>query len=101
MISTKRLTELNIEYKGPYSEELFKISHKPKDCQYTVVGAGESHAVAAIRALSHLRNLALGAARLDIEEKVQQFLPANANAIATPQADINIYCVLSFDVEVK
>jgi ATP-dependent protease HslVU (ClpYQ) peptidase subunit len=99
MISPKRVTELNIEYKGPYSEELFRISHKPKDYQHIVVGSGESHAVAAIRALSQLRNLELGTVCQDIKEKVQQFLPANANAIATPQADINIYCVLSFDVE--
>jgi hypothetical protein len=101
MIPAKRLTKIKIDYVGPYSEEVFNASRNPKDYQYTVVGSGESHAIAAIRALSNLRNLSLGTVFLSIEEQVQKSLPANAIAIATPQADINIYCVLSFDVEVK
>lgn len=100
MLPVKRLTKINIEYKGPYSEDLFRISHsKLTEYQQTVIGTGESHAIAAIRALSHLRNLELGTVFSTIEELVQKSLPANASAIATPQADINIYCVISFDVE--
>jgi len=100
MLPAKKLTKIKIDYVGPYSGELFRVSHsKLADYQQTVFGAGESHAVAAIRALSHLRSFALGTAFLEIEEMVQKSLPDNANAIATPQADLNIYCVISFDVE--
>lgn len=96
MIPRKRLEKINIDYRGPHSAELFKASYvKPTEYQHTVVGTGESHAVAAVRALSHLRNLSLGTVFLTIEEMVQKSLPTNASAIATPQADINIYCVLS------
>jgi len=96
---TKRLEVIKIDYRGPYSAKLFETIYvKPTAFQHTVVGTGESHAVAAIRALSHLRDLDLGAAAREIGDAVQQALPANASEIATPQADINIYCVLSFDV---
>jgi hypothetical protein len=100
MFPAKRLEKINIDFRGPHSAELFEASYvKPTEYQHTVVGVGESHAVAAVRALSHLRNLGLGAAFLEIEGMVQKSLPTNANAIATPQADINIYCVLSFNLE--
>jgi len=97
---TKHLKAIKIDYRGPFSAELFKTCYvKPTEFQHTVVGTGESYMIAAVRALSHLRELNLGPAFLEVEAAVQQALPHDASAIATPQDGINIYCVLSLDVE--
>jgi len=96
---TKHLKAIKIDYRGPYSSDLFKTCYvKPTEFQHTVVGTGESYTIAAVRALSHLRELDLGPVFLEVEEAVQKALPHNASAIATPQDGINIYCVLSLDV---
>jgi hypothetical protein len=98
---TKHLKAIKIDYRGPFSAELFKTCYvKPTEFQHTVVGTGESYTIAAVRALSHLRELDLGRpVFLEVEEAVQQALPHDASAIATPQDGIDIYCVLSLDVE--
>ncbi len=95
------LKAIKIDYRGPQSAELFKTCYvKPTEFQHTVVGTGESYTIAAVRALSHLRELDLcRPVFLEVEEAVQRSLPPNASAIATPQDGINIYCVLSLDVE--
>ena len=94
------LKAIKIDYRGPQSAELFKTCYiKPTEFQHTVVGTGESCLIAAVRALSHLRELDLGPVFLEVEKAVQQSLPHDASAIATPQDGINIYCVLSLDVE--
>ena len=95
------LKAIKIDYRGPQSAELFNTYYvKPTEFQHTVVGTGESYTIAAVRALSHLRELDLGRpVFLEVEEAVQQALPPNASAIATPQDGVNIYCVISLDVE--
>jgi hypothetical protein len=96
----RHLKVIKIDYRGPFSSELFKVYYvKPPEFQYTVVGTGESYTIAAVRALSHLRELDLGPVFLEVEEAVQKALPHDASAIATPQEGVDIYCVLSLDVE--
>ena len=94
------LKAIKIDYRGPQSAELFETCYaRPTEFQHTVIGIGESYLIAAIRALSNLRELNLGPVFLEVEEAVQRALPPDASAIATPQDGINIYCVLSLDVE--
>jgi hypothetical protein len=67
---------------------------------HNVIGTGESKAVAAMRALSHLHDLDLGRkVRADIETQLQATLPGNASYIEAAHPDLNVYCTIGITVE--
>jgi hypothetical protein len=103
METAKRLTKFGVRFRGPHSPELFKSLHTGNEethFDHTVIGTGESRAVAAARAMSHLRPLNLGHKVLaDIEAHVALNMPSNPTAIEAPEEFLNIYCILSISVE--
>lgn len=101
MKPAKRLKRVGIWFKGPHSAALFKALHTPeKYCEFdhVVIGTGESRAVAASRAISHMRDLNIRPILEDIQTHVQVQLPPHASDIEAGGLT-SIYCIIALDVE--
>lgn len=102
MEPAKQLKRIAIRFYGPHSPDLFKLIfvRDEWDVNYDhfVVGTGESRAVAAARAVSHMRDLEVKEIIGDIEAQVQCVLPRNAAEIEGDNI-CQLYCVIGLDVE--
>jgi hypothetical protein len=100
MQAPKRLEKFGIWYKGPHSAEMFKVIYiEPVGFECVVVGSGESKAVAAARAISHLRGEGFGAVMNEIEDEMQFHMPDRATAIEAPEPFLNVYCIVGVSAE--
>jgi hypothetical protein len=95
-----RLTKFGIWFYGPQTPDLFDTIPLPRDqFDHVVVGTGESRAVAACRALAHMRDLDVRDIREDIEAQVQIVLTPAYNEVEAGQHGMNMYCVIAINVE--
>jgi hypothetical protein len=100
MQAAKRLVELGIRFYGPQAPELFKASYvEPDKYDHVVIGTGESRAVAAARAVSHMRDLGVQNIKEAIEEHVQVVLTPDCTEIEAGDSELNMYCVIGIRVE--
>ena len=95
-----QLDKLRVRFMGPYSAQLFKVAYvEEPGFDTTVIGTGESKAVAAARALSHLAGQGYATIMNQIEDGVQRNLPERATAIEAPELNINVYAVISLSAK--
>ena len=100
MEAPKRLEKFGIWYKGPHSAEMFDAIYiEPTGFECVVTGTGESKAVAAARALSHLRGKGFGAIMNEIEAEMMFHLPERATAVEAPEHFLNVYCIIGISAE--
>lgn len=101
MNPAKRLNKIGVWFKGPHTPELFKmlyIKEKYREFDHVAVGTGESRAVAAARALSHMRDLNVRPIMDDIQTHVQLQLPRHSNEIEA-ESGTNMYCIIGIEVD--
>lgn len=99
-MTKRKLKSFGIRFIGPYSPQLFKavfVDHdwKTQYDQYTI-GTGESKAVAALRAVSHLKDVE--DLRGDIDAHVQYQLNENATVIEG-DGMCSVYCIIGIEVD--
>jgi len=95
-----RLTKFGIRFHGPQTPELFDAVPLPHDeFDHVVVGTGESRAVAASRALAHMRDLNVRGIREDIEAQTQLVLTPECNEVEANSHGMNMYCVVAINVK--
>lgn len=99
-MSNRKLAKFGIRFMGPHTPELFKalfVEHnwKQEYGQYAI-GTGESKAIAAIRAVSHLNDVE--DLRGDIDAQVQCHLNDLATCIEG-EGRCKVYCIVGIEVE--
>ncbi|MHC4121601.1 MAG: hypothetical protein ACYSWO_29360 [Planctomycetota bacterium] len=101
MKAAKRLTKFGIWFEGPKTPQLFDLcfNRDPDGFDHAVVGTGESRAVAASRALSHMRDLNVKPIMGDIESHVQRTLGPGCAEIEAAENELNMYCIIAISVE--
>lgn len=97
----KKLKSYGIWFHGPFSPDLFKYVHTQPPAVFTdvFIGTGESKAVAAMRALSHIKGAGWASEFSRIEELVKQSLPSHSTTIEGDD-QCSVYCVLGLENEV-
>lgn len=94
------LTKIGIRFHGPQTPELFNACRSPQpEFDHVVIGTGESRAIAACRAVAHMRDLSVRAIREDIEAQVQLVLTPGCNEVEAGPHDTNMYCVIGICVK--
>jgi len=95
-MAAKRLTKFGIRFYGPHSVELFKEVYTPNDnFDLTVIGTGESKAVAAHRALAHLEGMGVGPITDAIYEELEFVLGPGSSVVEADNRTCFIYCVVN------
>jgi hypothetical protein len=95
-----QLTKFGIWFHGPQTPELFdacKPAHPEFD--HVVIGTGESRAVAASRALAHMRDLNIRPIREGIEAQTQVVLTPQCNEVEADCHGMQMYCIIAISVE--
>ena len=96
----KKLTKFGIWFDGPISPELFKLKYdKPEGFDIIVIGTGESKAVAAYRAISHLEGKGVGPVLEQIFDELEFILTPASSAIEAEPPTTHIYCTIAVSVE--
>jgi hypothetical protein len=99
MEPAKRLDKIGLWFKGPHSAELFKLLYiEPVDFETVVIGTGESKAVAATRALAHLKGKGYSPIMQSINDEVQHMMPSAPHAVEGDQY-CAVYCILGVTAE--
>lgn len=99
MDPAKRLEKFGLLFYGPYSPELFKAVYmEPEGFETVVIGSGESKAVAAIRAVAHLKGKGYGPVMDKINDEMRFHLPAQPQAVEGDDY-CAVYCVLGVSAE--
>lgn len=95
-----KLEKFGIWFKGPHSEQLFKVLYNPpSDYDQVFIGSGESKAVAAARALSHTRGCGLSSVYDDLEKLVHRNMPQRSTAIEG-DSQCQVYCIIGVSTSV-
>lgn len=94
----KKLHQYGIWFYGPYSPELFELIYAAPPAIFTdvFIGAGESKAVAAMRALSHIKGRGWSSCFDLIEDEVKRALPSHSTTVEGDER-CSIYCVLALE----
>lgn len=96
----KRLTKIEVWFKGPHSAELFKARWVEPEYDLVFIGSGESKTIAADRALALFQGEALSAIYEDIEKAVRSETPPRAKAIEGDE-HCSVYCIVGINYEVE
>lgn len=100
MKTANKLTKFGIWFQGPLDPETFKLIYiEPEDFDLVVIGTGESQAVAANRALSHLEGKGIAAIYSDIYRQTNRVLGKTSALIEAPEQNRNIYCIIAISAE--
>jgi hypothetical protein len=92
---------ITVRYMGPYSPQLFEslfIANDYADFEEVAIATGESKAVAAARAISHLQGKGFGPIMDQIIEFVEREAPRNSHFV---EGDLfcSVYCILGVSAE--
>jgi|GEM_PF-6387995 len=101
MKPAKKLKKFALRFYGPYSPDMFKAMYVESDfAQFdtVVIGTGESKAVAAARALSHLNGKGYGPVMDAIIGEIEFIVPKNSHFIEGDDFCM-VYCVLAVGAE--
>ena len=99
MKPAKRLDKIGMWFKGPCSAPLFKLLYiEPPDFEAVSIGTGESRAIAAVRAIAHLKGKGFGPVMKQINDEVQ-FILSDASHIVEGDEQCAVYCILGVSAE--
>lgn len=99
----KRIKSFSIRFYGPHTPDLFKwcfVEDSWDRYDQYKIGTGESRAVAATRAVSHLASTITmtNSARDTLTQQSQAALPPGAETVEA-SSGTNMYCVIGVDLE--
>lgn len=101
MKPAKRLESIALFFEGPYSPELFNLMSQVKrfsNFETVTIGTGESKAVAAVRAIAHLKGKGYGPVMDEINFEVQRLMPAAPHTVEGDSM-CQVYCILGVTAE--
>ena len=96
----EKLTKFGIWFDGPMSPELFRLQYiEPAGFDIVVIGTGESRAVAAYRAVSHLEGKGVGPVLEQVFDELEFVLNPMSSTIEAEPPKTNMYCIIGIGVD--
>ena len=99
-MAVTQIKQYSIRFYGPHSQDLMQYvyTQPPAVFNDVFIGSGESKAVAAMRALSHMKGAGYSEIFTTVEKMIMDSLPSKATTIEGDE-NCSIYCVLAFEAE--